>query len=110
MLHGDDASGSVSGDAFGFTRPITEGYHLEQNQPNPFQHETQIGFTLPGSMDATIEVFDVTGRMIKSIQGAFIKGYNQIDLQRIDLQSTGVLYYRLHAGSFVATKRMILVD
>ncbi|NND32876.1 MAG: T9SS type A sorting domain-containing protein, partial [Saprospiraceae bacterium] len=103
-------SNAVSGDAFGLGNFIGEGYDLEQNQPNPFQVATQIGFTLPQSMDARIEVFDVTGRMLKSIQGAFIKGYNTVEFQRADLRQSGVLYYRLHAGDYVATKRMIVID
>ena len=85
-------------------------YLLEQNQPNPFQYETSIGFVLPESMTASIEVYDLTGRLLKSINGTFTKGYHSINLEKKDLNASGILYYRLRAGEFLATKKMILID
>jgi hypothetical protein len=109
MMKGDKGT-TVSGDVFGVGSLVTEGFDLEQNQPNPFQITTQIGFSLPESMEASLEVFDVTGRMLKSIKGSFVKGYNVVELQSTDLRQTGTLYYRLQAGNYLATKRMIVID
>ncbi len=87
----------------------SEGYVLEQNLPNPFQDETSIGFTLPEAMDADITVYDVTGRVIRSVEGSFVKGYNQVQFRKSDLNVNGIMYYRLTAGDFSATKKMILI-
>ena len=85
-------------------------YWLKQNNPNPFRQQTEIGFTLPESMDASIQVLMSLERLLKSIQGLYTKGYNVTLLRKRDLQGAGVLYYRLQAGDFVATKRMILIE
>ncbi len=87
-----------------------QGYGLEQNRPNPFAEETSIGFVLPSSMEATITVYDVTGRIIRSIEGDFQKGYNQVQFRKTDLGVSGILYYRLNAGVFAKTRKMVLID
>ncbi len=87
-----------------------QGYGLEQNRPNPFAEETSIGFVLPSSMEATITVYDVTGRIIRSIEGDFQKGYNQVQFRKTDLGVSGILYYRLNAGTYTAARKMILIE
>jgi len=93
-------AGIVSGDV----------YELFQNQPNPFANETIIGFTLPESMNATLSVFDVTGKMVKMIEGNYAKGMNNVIIKRSELPASGVLYYQLEAGDFRATKKMIIIE
>jgi len=83
---------------------------LFQNNPNPFKGETVIGFNLIEASEATITVQDVTGRILKSVEGDFAKGYNQVRLSASDLPATGVFYYTLEAGEFTATKKMIIVE
>jgi hypothetical protein len=105
-----DKTVSISGDAFGSGTDYVQVYNLEQNSPNPFQYETQIGFTLPESMTARIEVYDMTGRLIKTISGSYARGYNTILVTKADLNNIqGVLYYRLYAGDYLDTKRMIVI-
>lgn len=83
---------------------------LFQNNPNPFQGETVIGFNLIDASEATITLQDVTGRILKVVEGDFNAGYNQVRLTATDLPSTGVFYYTLEAGEFTATKKMIVVE
>ena len=93
-------------------------FALFQNEPNPFHDVTTIGFNLPEAMDAKLTVFDVTGRILKTIEGEYEAGYNEVQLQQRELQTTGVLYYRLDAGDvsatgsaqFSASKKMIIVE
>jgi hypothetical protein len=61
-------------------------------------------------MDATLTVFDVTGKVIHAIEGSYGEGYNQVNLSRKGLGFAGVMYYRLDANHFSATKKMILID
>ncbi|MCB0669482.1 MAG: T9SS type A sorting domain-containing protein, partial [Saprospiraceae bacterium] len=73
-------------------------------------HETSIGFVLPESMPASLEVYDLTGRLIKAVDGSYVKGYNTIRIEKKDLNVSGVLYYRLRAGDYVVTKKMIVIE
>jgi hypothetical protein len=85
-------------------------FALFQNEPNPFASSTVISFTLPEAMDATLTVFDVTGKVVHAIEGSYAQGYNQIRVNRKDLGTAGVMYYRLDASHFSATKKMVLID
>jgi hypothetical protein len=85
-------------------------YELYQNVPNPFANETLIGFSLPEDMNALLTVYDVSGKVVKQVQGSFVKGLNNIVINKGELPSAGVLYYQLEAGSFKATKKMIVLE
>jgi hypothetical protein len=85
-------------------------FSLFQNTPNPFKAETVIGFNLPEASSATLKVYDVAGRVLKTVEGEFAKGYNQVTINRSDLSATGVLYYTLETATDSATKKMIMVD
>jgi hypothetical protein len=83
------------------------GFELYQNQPNPFVSKTQIGFHLPEATEATLTIFDETGRMIFTQRGDFGKGYNAVTIDRSVLNTTGVLYYKLETAKESATRKMI---
>lgn len=84
------------------------GFELYQNQPNPWVHQTQIGFHLPADGQATLTIFDETGRMLHSQTGDFARGYNAFRLeQRLLNSSAGTLRYRVESGSHSATRTMI---
>ncbi len=85
-------------------------FALFQNEPNPFAGATVIGFTLPEAMDATLTIFDVTGKVIRTIEGSYAAGYNEVKVNRKDLASSGVMYYRLDAKDFTATKKMVIIE
>lgn len=85
-------------------------YELFQNEPNPFANETKISFSLPEAMNATIRVFDVTGKVVRLIEGDFAKGLNNVIVKKSELPNAGVLYYQLEAGDFKATKKMVIID
>jgi hypothetical protein len=83
-------------------------YALYQNRPNPFQAETVISFKLPEAMEAVLEFKDISGRTIMLREGDFTGGYNELRIKADELPATGVYFYTLHAGDFVATKKMVL--
>ncbi|MCK6690896.1 MAG: hypothetical protein L6Q97_02210 [Thermoanaerobaculia bacterium] len=84
-----------------------QGFELYQNQPNPWLHRTQIGFYLPAASEATLTVFDETGRLLFTQTGDFAKGYNAISLERSLINTAGVLYYKLETATDSAVKKMI---
>jgi hypothetical protein len=95
---------------FGAGAVARAGFELYQNQPNPFNGQTIIGFNLPEAAEATVKVNDVTGRLLKIIEGEFAKGYNQITLNSGDLGAKGVLSYTVETAEYTATKKMIIVE
>ncbi len=85
-------------------------FALYQNQPNPFKATTVIGFNLPKASTATLTIYDVAGKVVKSYEGDFAKGYNTITLERSELGTSGVLYYQLDTPDNTATKKMIMIE
>ena len=84
------------------------GFELYQNEPNPFVSRTVIGFNLPEAAEATLTVYDETGRTIYVQKGRFAKGQNAVTLDREILgQTTGVLYYQLQSGEHTASRKMV---
>ena len=83
------------------------GFELYQNQPNPFANRTSIGFFLPEATEATLTVFDESGRVVYRQSGTFSKGENLISLERALINTTGVLYYKLETATDSATRKMI---
>ncbi|MDH3650847.1 MAG: T9SS type A sorting domain-containing protein, partial [Saprospiraceae bacterium] len=100
----------ISGDA-GMPASIgVEGYRLEQNRPNPFQTETRIGFVLAESGLATVTIYDIRGKVLRSIQGDFSKGYNEVRLNKESLGTSSIMYYQLQSGDYTETRKMIMIQ
>ena len=87
-----------------------DGISLFQNQPNPFTAETEIGFYLPMEMEAELIIYDVSGRVLKQVEGDYSKGFHTVDIQASDLNTTGLVFYQLNTAIGSLTKRMIVVD
>jgi hypothetical protein len=90
---------------------------LYQNYPNPFDQRTVIGLNLADGVNGNLKITDVTGRTLKTISKEWSKGYNEIWLNRNELQATGILFYTFESlptgkvgKDFTATKRMILLQ
>ena len=85
-------------------------FALYQNEPNPFKGNTTIGYDLPAAGKATLSIFDVTGKVLVVKEQESVKGYNTISVSSKDIPSVGVLYYRLDANEYTATKKMIIIE
>lgn len=83
---------------------------LMQNSPNPFKNQTRIGFVMPKAESANLRIFDINGRVVKSITGDYQKGYNEVIIHKNDLNTSGMYYYQLQSDGFTATKKMILIE
>jgi hypothetical protein len=88
----------------------SEEYALYQNEPNPFIDQTLIGFDLPKAMNATITIYDVTGKVVKEIEGDYAMGFNTVRLSRKELLTGSVYFYHLIAGDFTASKKLVLTN
>lgn len=89
---------------------LPEAFALDQNYPNPFATATEIGFALPEASSVRLVVYDVTGREVaRLVDGHLQAGYHRAMLDGGQLAS-GMYLYRIEAGTFVATRRMALVN
>ena len=88
----------------------TVGFELYQNRPNPFKDETMISFYLPEDSETTISVYDLSGKVLHSLQQEFKKGKHTVILTDQELVSTGTLFYTVTAGTHTASKKMIRLD
>jgi len=85
------------------------GFSLRQNYPNPFNPATTIRYSLPQSSDVQLEVFNVLGqRVAMLVNEQKPAGWHDITFDASNL-SSGIYIYRLQAGEFVETKKMVLV-
>jgi hypothetical protein len=84
-------------------------FWLEQNYPNPFNPSTTIGYALPQGSYVTLTVFNTLGQQVATLinetRGA---GYHNVQFNGTGFAS-GVYFYRLRAGDYVVTKRLILL-
>lgn len=93
----------------GNTEIIPTKYSLEQNYPNPFNPTTNIKFTVPKDGHSTLKIYDMTGKEVSTYLDSYIKaGSYNAQFNGTNL-SSGVYYYRLTAGDFSETKKMMLV-
>jgi hypothetical protein len=102
------AAGELQDVALTFSGSTTANYALYQNTPNPFKGETVIAFELAEAGNAVVTIMDVNGKVVRTINGDFAKGFNNVTVK--DINTTGVLYYTLESGDFTATKKMIIIE
>jgi hypothetical protein len=82
---------------------------LKQNYPNPFNSSTVIKYGLPYNGFATIDVFDIMGRNVASLSKGYQQaGYYETIWHANDVPS-GVYFYRLKAGEYSLTGKMVLL-
>jgi hypothetical protein len=94
--------------SFGNEEQKRHTFALFQNTPNPWSGETTIGFELPADLLVTLQVYDATGRTILELNQSGNTGYNEITIEDEFIDATSIMYYRLTAGEYSATKKMVL--
>jgi hypothetical protein len=105
---------STKGIAFEVTENVPATFNLSQNYPNPFNPVTTIEYSLPEQSQVTLEVFNVLGQRVKTLVNVVQPaGRHKIvwdgkDAQGKDVAS-GIYFYRLEAGEFTQSKRMVIL-
>ncbi|MFA6455757.1 MAG: YCF48-related protein, partial [Bacteroidota bacterium] len=93
---------------------IPTEFALDQNYPNPFNPATTIRYALPTNANVSIRIFDILGREVRSLMNEqTAAGFHKVEWNgrnNSGLQvASGMYIYRIEAGSFVATKKMMLL-
>jgi ligand-binding sensor domain-containing protein len=84
-------------------------YSMQQNYPNPFNPSTMINYSVPKSGLVTIKVYDILGREIATlVNGEKPTGNYNVEFNASRL-SSGIYFYRMQAGNFVETKKLLLL-
>jgi hypothetical protein len=91
--------------------PGAAGFALEQNYPNPFNPSTTIKFSVPERVKVTVRVMNLLGEEVHTplFDGYADAGTTTIEFQDADNLPSGTYIYRMDAGTFTASKRMVLL-
>ena len=88
---------------------LPESFSLSQNYPNPFNPLTTISFDIPSRSFVSLKIFDILGREVSTIvseelpAGSYSRQWNAANM------ASGVYFYRVHAGTYLETKRLLLL-
>ncbi len=84
-------------------------FSLFQNYPNPFNPTTTISYQLPQAAHVTVAIYDVQGRLVETlVDGEKAAGRYSVQWHAENVPS-GVYFYRIQAGRFTATKKLLLL-
>ena len=82
---------------------------LSQNYPNPFNISTVIKYELPAQSRVMIDIYDILGRKVSTLEDALQPaGYHEL-IWNAEGLSSGVYFYKLQAGNFTETRKMMLI-
>jgi len=84
-------------------------FALGQNFPNPFNPTTTIQFTLPQRAHVRLTVMDLLGRVVATVVDGELEAGTHTSVFDGNRFSSGVYFYRLQTGSFVQTKKLVLI-
>jgi photosystem II stability/assembly factor-like uncharacterized protein len=110
-----DAAFTIHVEGVSVGGPSATAFALLQNRPNPFTRSTRIDFALPAESDVTLDVFDLQGqRVARLVSGRRSAGFHSVSVDpRSDARgrlAAGVYFYRLRAGTFVDTRKMLVLQ
>ena len=88
---------------------LPKEFALIGSYPNPFNSQVKIEYALPQPSYVTIEIYDLLGRRVRTlIDGKKHAGYHQVTWNSKD-QSSGLYFYRIQAGNYSKTMKMMLL-
>jgi hypothetical protein len=107
IVHGDTSLPVIGLNNTCMDLPIN--YSLSQNYPNPFNPQTKIKFAVPKATYTKLIIYDLLGREVTTLINSELKpGTYEADWDG-SYFSGGVYFYKLMAGDFIETKKMVLI-
>ncbi|MBN1482448.1 T9SS C-terminal target domain-containing protein [candidate division KSB1 bacterium] len=91
---------------------LPQAFELKQNYPNPFNPSTTITFAVPNEANVKVQVYDITGKLVTTlVDSKMAAGYHNLEWTGTDSNgrrvATGIYFYKMTAGNFVQTKKML---
>ncbi|MBO6792260.1 MAG: T9SS type A sorting domain-containing protein [Balneolaceae bacterium] len=86
-----------------------QSFQLHQNYPNPFNPSTNISFYLPQSAEVQLTVYDVTGRLVTTLENGLRNAGSHVVPFDASALSSGMYFYKIEAGDFSETRKMMLI-
>ncbi len=88
-------------------------FALNPAYPNPFNPYVNLSFTLPEAMSYSLKIYNVAGQLVRSYEGVGSASLNVVTWDGKDNAgvevSSGVYFYKLIAGGFSATQKMVMM-
>jgi len=89
------------------TRARYSSVILNQNDPNPFDNQTQISFSFANTQEAELNIYDTNGILMYSSINEYSAGKHQITIDKSILKEYGVYFYTLKTSEIAITKKMV---
>jgi len=91
-----------------------KSFALSQNFPNPFNPESEISYDLPNDSWVKLSIYNISGQKVKTLVDGFEAAGHKTVIwdgknEKGEQVASGVYFYRLEAGDFTATKKMVLL-
>lgn len=87
---------------------LINNFELFQNSPNPFSDITLIPFFLPENSEVDLVITDISGKVVKTLNGYFEKGRNELEISASDFTQSGIYIYQLKAGKYEGRGKMMI--
>jgi hypothetical protein len=88
---------------------LADAFKLAQNYPNPFNPATRIRYAIPSRVQVTLRVFNVLGQEVATLVNEVQEQGNYVALFEANQLASGVYFYKLQAGEFSTSKKMLLM-
>jgi hypothetical protein len=89
---------------------IPKHFALSQNYPNPFNPTTTIQYTLPQAAEVNLSVYNIAGEKVAEL----VNGFQEAGLKSVrwdaGRMASGIYFYRIRAGEFIFTRKMLLLQ
>jgi hypothetical protein len=119
IILSDEPIQNLSENVLRLSAPVPKQSALLQNYPNPFNPETWIPYKLAHSSDVTIKIYSIQGQLVRTLNlgnqeagfydnkesAAYWNGRNNSG----EKVASGVYFYQINAGTFNATKRLVIL-
>ncbi|NIT53572.1 MAG: T9SS type A sorting domain-containing protein, partial [candidate division Zixibacteria bacterium] len=91
------------------TSGVSTAFNLNQNYPNPFNPSTTISFEIPKSAKVSLQIYNTLGQQVTTLLNQNLAaGAYQVEWQAADIPG-GIYFYRLTAGDYEASRRLVLL-
>jgi len=95
--------------SIGETEAIPNTFSLSQNYPNPFNPTTTITYSLPAQSHVNVVIYDILGRQVETLIDTKQQAGNHQAVWNANSKPSGMYFYKIKAGDFIETKKMLLL-